>query len=217
MKILGYLLLGVVGVLGAGPVVTVIDNSGSDIVFKIVQPYDHAGCSIMERQDQRLVLPHQVYTSPILLVPAVDNQPSVVLQPVGYQDPTSGTIFYFMDLTSLQIDEQRLQTAYQQFCKQYKKNSYSSAKQWLDHWIGGPVKIVQHSSELVGQIINSSAIYANNNDFISEARSYESQGVFSRLHVVLTLEQKEKPGILPYIKVVPGQGAMCQLGTIQLN
>lgn len=214
MKKIIYTFLVIVGSLSAAPVLTMIDNRASDVVFKIVQPYDQSGCSVMLNDEQRLVLARQLYKNPILLLSSTADVARVTLQPVGYQDPRDQTVYYFADLTTLSLNETGLQNAYEAFCARYKKNAYRSAQEWLTHWVGGVIELTQHPSELVGHIINSSALYAKNNDFISEARAYDSQGVFSRLNVIVTIEQKEKPGILPYVKVVPGQGGICQLGKI---
>lgn len=141
------------------------------------------------------------------------DKASLVLRPAYYYDEATQTQIPLLN-DEQNFDEEKVEKAYDAWKKSGKKRKFNNAQGWLDRWIGKDIVVIPDALEASGYIMQLSRIRINN-----QARDHGqwlsfAKGVFSRLIVDIEIDQHDRKGIIPSLKVTPGEGGICTGGIV---
>jgi len=74
--------------------------------------------------------------------------------------------------------------------------------------------LIHNHAEVFGYLLNVSIARIDNQENFHACMVDYSEGLFSRQVIEITINQKSKKGIIPYVKSFVGQGGLCQDGKI---
>ena len=85
---------------------------------------------------------------------------------------------------------------------------------WLAQWVCGDISLIHNHVEIFGYLLNTALTRVENNKNYHVCMIDYSEGLFSRLFLDITIEQKKNKGIIPYVKSFVGQGGFCKDGEV---
>lgn len=193
----------------ATPLIQKIVNE-TDFGLFVLSHSDSSSCSL---QDKSIVIkPHTTFNNEFLLEL---GQPSLVLRPVFYQNPSTKDIAWLTD-TSFQYQSDLVKQAYQMWRVQKKSHRYKkNDQQWLEHWVGLDMSVLPHQVEMLGYLLNLSRVSIYNNRHQHVQWLSFSKGIFSKLVLELHVLQSDRKGLLGKIVILHGEGGICSNGSIE--
>ncbi len=203
MKRILLCILGMVTGLQAHMMVTHITND-TDIIFRVAQSAQFIECGV-QGSFQEFVPARAQYDTAIMLM---YSNPLLQLEPVGYKEPASGVIYYFMQDDTL--NKQELERAFQSWAMSVKRQLYTGAHDWLTHFVHGTITLSKKFIEF--SYGHTQQMLIANNAFMYADYGFDSVGVFGKKNWHIVLRQDSKKGIIPSLQVVHGQGGLCQVG-----
>lgn len=204
---LGLFLLLSLGRLHTQPMIRSIKNN-SPFLFQVALHNDMSGCSDFNLGKSVEIKPFSVYEQPFLLG---HEKPGLLLRPVGYYDKKSDIYYSFLNAQG-ELDQANLE---QTFHAWKKHNKYKRGLDvWLAEWLCGDISLIHNHVEVFGYLLNTALTRIENNKNYHACMIDYSEGLFSRLFLDITIEQKKNKGIIPHVKSFVGQGGFCQDGKI---
>jgi len=201
-----FLLLNTLG-LYAIPMIRSIKNN-SDFLYEVAGHNDMSDCSDFNLGKSVQIQPWSVYEHPFLLG---HEKPGLLLRPVAYYDKKSDMYHSFINNAG-ELDRNNLETA---FAAWKKNNKYRrDLDAWASEWLCGDISLIHNHVEVFGYLLNTALTRIENNKNYHACMIDYSEGLFSRLFLDITIEQKKSKGIIPYVKSFVGQGGFCQDGQI---
>ena len=191
----------------SAPLVQNVVNK-SDVDFAVVHHSDRSDCSL--HNCGAVVKANSVFKKDFLLE---RGNPSLIFRPIVYTDRATGHKVMLVDQNK-NIDDTGVQKAFDLW-KQSNKCKFKNAQDWLTHWVGGDIEVKPHSVEVFGYLLNLSRIRVQNNSSHHAQWMSFAKGIFSRLVLELDIHQHKKKGVVPYLKVVAGEGGVCLDGAIE--
>lgn len=198
-------------VLQAAPIVQKIINK-SQIGFIIIFHNDVSSCSLDTKNN--IVDAKSTFETEFLLVRNNIKQPSVVLRPVYYQDSVTGVKFELLNENN-GFDDSKIERAYVTWKSNGHKRIFKNGQDWLQRWVGKDIIIVPDSKEVYGYLNNKSRAHITN--FIKGHGQWLSyaKGVFAQLMLEIVIDQHDRRGIFPILKVIAGEGGVCTNGVVE--
>lgn len=190
------------------PLVQSICNK-SQIGFAIVSHSDTSACSF--HNCGKIVDVAKDFNQEFLLE---RGKPSLVLRPIYFIDPVNQQKMELVDQDN-QFDAQKVDQAYQVWKQSGGKRRFKNSQDWLFRWVGHDIEIKPHTMEVFGYLINLSRVKIHNAMSDHATWLSFSKGVFSRLILEVSILQHKRKGVLPRLKVVPGEGGICRNGLVE--
>lgn len=219
-------------IIQSAPVVQKIVNN-SQVGFIIVLHSDTSSCSLRKKNikiEAKSSLVEDFLLEPSVKLEALsfDQGRMKNKKPLHSKDLNKASLilrpaYYFDDMTHEQMsllnddknfDNGKIEKAYISWKNSGKKRKFKNAQDWLDHWIGRDIRVIPDALEASGYIMHLSRIRINN-----QARDHAqwlsfAKGVFSRLVVDIEIDQHDRKGIIPLLKITPGEGGICTGGVV---
>lgn len=207
-KGLFILLLTNVYVVYTAPLVQSITNK-TQLGFEIISHTDTSACSA--QLSSYLINSQSKFYNEFLVE---RGQPCLVLRPVYYEDTSTGFRISLVD-SHKQFNFQNIHQAYELWKKAGNKRKFMNAEDWFNRWVGQDIAVRPHTNEIIGYLINLSRVHISNN--IKEQGVWLSfaKGVFAKLVLEIDIDQHARKGIIPTIRVIPGEGGICSNGMIE--
>lgn len=194
--------------LQAHPLIKSITNQ-TPFIFSFVYHNDETDCSPLKDNKILLLHPYKQFMTPMLLA---DAKPALVLQPVGYEDAQTDTVYMFVDEQGNK-DNLLLEQAFQVWQK-YNRKTFDSAQAWLDGWVGENIVLWHNDVEVLGYLLNVAFAKIENNNSVDYNFLSFSDGLFSRLMIDIRIDIDKRKGVKPSLATVVGQGGICQNGLL---
>lgn len=218
----------------AAPMVQKIINK-SQIDFIVVLHSDASSCSLRKKNIK--IEANSSFVGDFLLEPSVKLKKSISFQSSSRKTKHSSNLknidkaslilrpaYYYDDMTKTRIpllnkdkmfDNEMVKKAYAAWKSSGKKRKFNDAQHWLDRWIGKDIVVVPDVLEASGYIMHLSRIRISN-----QARDHAqwlsyAKGIFSRLVVDIQIDQHDRKGVIPSLKVTPGEGGICIGGAVE--
>lgn len=216
----------------AAPVVQKIINN-SQVGFVIVLHSDASSCSLHQKNikiEAKSTLVEDFLLEPSVKLPEKSlpegfeeksskflpkklDKASLILRPAYYYDEITNTQISLLD-DQKNFDEKMVEKAFFAWKKSGKKRKFSNAQEWLNRWIGKDIVVVPDALEASGYIMQLSRIRINNQSRDHGQWLSFAKGVFSRLIVDIDIDQHDRRGIIPTLKITPGEGGVCTGGIV---
>ena len=211
MKVCYIYMLGLLtcsGLVFAAPLIQSIVNK-SDVDFAIVYHSDNSHCSLHSRG---MMIPAGTQFKEDFLLER--GKPSLVLRPVMYHDRITGQHIKLVD-NQQNFDQKAIQKAFLLWKQHNKVYKIKNSELWLQCWLGGDIEVKPHTIEVFGYLMNLSRVRVQNSVKDHAIWLSFAKGVFSKLVLEVDIVQKRKKGIIPMVKVIPGEGGFCHNGNVQ--
>jgi len=196
-------------VVVAAPLVQKITNN-TDFGYMIVHHSDDSLCSL--RNKKIIIQPHSTFMHEFLLE---YGQPSLVLRPVFYQNPTTKEDVWLTG-NNFEFQSSLIDNVHTVWKKQKKSDYYrKDAQRWFDVWVGGDLSVIPHQVEMMGYLLDLSRITVSNKRHSNKQWLSYSKGIFSKLVLEFTIEQNRKNGLFGHISVLHGEGGVCSNGVVE--
>jgi len=114
-----------------------------------------------------------------------------------------------------EYDMDKVDVAYQAFKKQFNRRSIVGPHAWLERWVGGDIVLRANIREVRGYVIHQSCIELGNKIHKESSWLNYSRSCFARLIVDKQIDQHEKKGVRPSMKVGVGEGGICKNGSVE--
>lgn len=217
----------------AAPMVEKIVNK-SQVGFIVVLHSDASSCSLSAKNI--LIDAHAVLVEDFLLEPSLKlekasladdsvrklansydlkktEKASLILRPAYYYNESTQQQMSLLNDENL-FDDEKVEKAYIAWKNSGKKRKFNDAQHWLDRWVGKDIMVVPDALEATGYIMHLVRIRISN-----QARDHgqwlsKAKGVFSRLIVEIEIDQHDRRGIIPSLKVSTGEGGICTGGVV---
>lgn len=203
-----YLVVSFFG-LQAQPMIRSIKNN-TDFLYKVIGHNDMSGCSEFNRGGIIEIEPFSTYEFPFLLG---SEKPGLLLQPIAYYDKKADCYYFFIDAAGHFVRE-NIQRAFDAWQHNFGKKYNKGLDVWLAQWLCGDISLIHNHVEVFGYLMNTALTRVENKKNFHVCMIDYSEGLFSRLFLDITIEQKRSKGVVPYVKSFVGQGGFCQDGKI---
>ena len=194
--------------IDAQPLIRSIKNN-TDFLYSVISHNDMSGCSDYNRGQAVEIEPFSTYENPFLLG---YEKPGLLLRPIAYYDKKSD-VYYSLVNDAMEFDDNKIEIAFDAWLKSGKKYN-KGAKMWLAQWVCGDISLIHNHVEIFGYLLNTALTRVENNKNYHVCMIDYSEGLFSRLFLDITIEQKKNKGIIPYVKSFVGQGGFCKDGEV---
>ena len=194
----------------AQPMIQKINNK-TPFRWRIITHNDLSDCSPLHTGSVIEIEPLETFEAPLLLG---SEKPGILLRPSAFYDKANQTTYSFLNEHG-QIDKNKLEQAFRAWKKTVgKKYKKDDAQVWLAQWLCGDISLIHNHLEVFGYLLNISIARVDNHRNAHACMVDYSEGLFSRQVIEITIDQKSKKGIIPYVKSFVGQGGLCQDGKI---
>lgn len=197
--------------LDAQPMIQSITNN-SLFLYEVTGHSDMSGCSDFNAGKTVEIKPLSKYELPFLLG---SEKPGLRLQPIAYFDKHTSIYYFFTDATG-KFNRQKMELAFEMWQKNNGKMYKKGFDHWLENWLCGDISLIHNHVEVFGYLLNVQLTKIENNKNYHVCMIDFSEGVFSRLFIDITIEQKRSKGIIPHVKSSVGQGGYCKDGTVMI-
>ena len=215
MEVVGLMKRGLLLILfvssyitNAVPLVQNITNE-TQVGFEIISYSDKSTCS--SHLNCRVIDSQSRFYNEFLLE---RGKPSLVLRPIYYMDRATGIKVSLVN-EEKQFDNNSIEHAYELWKTARNKKKFKNAQDWFKHWVGQDILVVPHTSEIFGYLINLSRVHISNSAKEHGTWLSFAKGVFAKLVLEIDIKQNSHKGIIPIIKVIPGEGGVCSNGMIE--
>ena len=192
------------------PMIRTINNNSS-ILYEVTGHNDLSGCSDFHAGKKVQVKPYSKYENPFLLG---FEKPGLILRPIAYYDKKAQLYYSFLDDASGEYDRKKFEIAFDAWKKNNSRKYKKGFDVWCKEWLCGDISLIHNHVEIFGYFLNTALTRIENDKNFHVCMIDYSQGVFSRLFIDITIEQKKNLGITPYVKSFVGQGGLCQDGQV---
>ena len=195
--------------LNAQPVIRSVANN-TQILYEVKKHNDMSDCSEFNHGKNIEIKPLSTYEMPFLLG---SEKPGLVLRPIAYYDKKAKIYYFFINALGDFVPE-KIEIAFNAWLKTSGVKYKKSVDRWLAEWLCGDISLIHNHVEVFGYLMNVALTRVENDKNYHVCMIDYSEGVFSRLFLDITIEQKRNKGIIPHVKSSVGQGGLCQDGTV---
>ena len=181
----------------------------SRFVFDIVEHSSDSPCALFKEDIQLYRIHPQDTFEPSVIMQKGDR---LVLRPVAYFDYRQQEFIHMYDRNGI-LTQEGVAAAYEAW--KYHKPSRRKWTQadWMKKWVGGDI-VVSMKEEICGYMLHVIHAATANYQHIDHAWPVYSQGAYSSLGVVLSINEDDKKGVRPRLNSTGSRGVMCQNGTL---
>jgi len=204
----------------SAPVVQKIINNSS-VGFVVIFHSDTSSCSANKKNitiDNDTVLIEDFLLEPSVEIKSLFvsknlSKASLVLRPAYYYDSLREQKISLLN-DDHSFNNQQVEKAFFAWKNSGKKRKFKDAQHWLNHWIGKDIIIIPDKLEASGYIMHLSRGYVGNQMCEHGQWLSHAKGVFARLVVDIQIDQHDRKGICPALKVSAGEGGICKSGVV---
>ena len=202
------LLMGFVG-LGAQPIIRSVNNN-TPFLYRVVAHNDMSDCSDFNNGKIVEIEPFSTYDLPFLLG---FEKPGLLLRPIAYYDKQADLYYFFVDAKGDYVPE-KMKIVFDAWQRTSGMIYKKGLDRWIAEWLCGDISLIHNHVEVFGYLLNIALTRVENDRNYHVCMIDFSEGLFSRLLIDISIEQKKKKGIVPHVKSFVGQGGFCQDGNI---
>lgn len=192
----------------ASPLIQKISND-TDFGFLIMQHSDTSSCSLQDKG--MIVHAHSDFNHEFLLEV---GQPSVVLRPVYYLNPTTKKKMWLVNEHAVYVPE-KVQLVHEAWRNNNKNKGPKTHDIWLHEWVGLDISVIPHQVEIFGYLLNLSRVILQNSKTQRVEWLSFAKGIFAKLVIELRIQQHKRKGISASLKILHGTGGVCVNGTVE--
>lgn len=195
------------------PLMQKIDNK-TGVGYIVLFHSDRSTCSLQNKN--QIVDSRTIFKNIFLLDRNTQRyEPNLILRPFYYYDQNTNRKIQLLN-QQFQFDREGINVAYNAWKQGRKKRKFINAQDWFEHWVGKDIVVISDVIEALGYLMHKSRIHIKNS--IKEHAQWLnfSKGVFSHLVLEIDMIQHERKGIQPLLRVIPGEGGVCEHGVVDI-
>jgi len=187
-------------------------TNNSAFLFQVTGHSDMSDCSDFNLGKVVEIKPFSTYQNLFLLG---YEKPGLLLQPTAYFDKKTDTYYSFLDAAG-KFNRSKARLAFDAWKKTSGQKYKKGFDSWFEDWVCGDISLIHNHVEVFGYLLNIALTKIENNRNHHLCMIDFSEGIFARLSIDITIEQKKNKGIIPYVKSSVSQGGYCKDGTIMI-